>query len=232
MKKLKTEEGITLVSLAVTIIVLVILAGITVSYVIGDNGLIKQAQGIEANAIAAEQEAQEQINALKGEEKYTEDGTVILGDENSPTVNSLTITEFAFNSFRVNINVTETGSGIDKIEYSADDGVTYVMPVENNTAKTYKFENLRYSKQYNVKVKITDKNGNQTIVSKVVNNIKIGDYVNYTYDTVSSGYSLLAKYSGYDSDQTIAQSSTTLQWRVLNIDEYAKTIDLVSENPT
>ena len=61
---------------------------------------------------------------------------------------------------------------------------------------------------------------------------KIGDYVNYTYDrTDKEGnaltYSLPSTKSGY-SDRTIAQSSTTLQWRILNIDETTGTIDLVS----
>ncbi|MGN1326684.1 MAG: hypothetical protein ACI4VQ_01155, partial [Clostridia bacterium] len=77
---------------------------------------------------------------------------------------------------------------------------------------------------------ITDVNFGQGVYAVV--KPKIGDYVNYTYDTVSSGYSLLAKYSGYDSDQTIVQSSTTLQWRILNIDEENGKIDLVSAAPT
>ena len=59
---------------------------------------------------------------------------------------------------------------------------------------------------------------------------KIGDYVNYTYDTASS-YSLSSTYSGDSSNQTIAQT-TGLKWRILNIDEANGTVDLISENPT
>ena len=38
---------------------------------------------------------------------------------------------------------------------------------------------------------------------------KIGDYVNYTYDidSASSSYTLESKYSGYSSNQTIAQTT-------------------------
>ena len=35
--------------------------------------------------------------------------------------------------------------------------------------------------------------------------IKVGDYVDYTYDTVEDGYLVEAKYSGYTEDQTITQ---------------------------
>ena len=43
-KKSKSEQGITLVALVVTIIVLLILAGITISAVLGENGLVEKAK--------------------------------------------------------------------------------------------------------------------------------------------------------------------------------------------
>ena len=57
--------------------------------------------------------------------------------------------------------------------------------------------------------------------------IKVGDYVNYTYDTVSAGYSLPGAQSGYTSNQTIAQTSG-LKWKILNIEPNG-TVDLISE---
>ena len=42
--KTKEIKGITLITLAVTIVVLLILAGISINTVIGDNGIITQAQ--------------------------------------------------------------------------------------------------------------------------------------------------------------------------------------------
>jgi len=41
---LKGQKGITLVALVVTIIVLIILAGISISLLLGDNGIIQKAQ--------------------------------------------------------------------------------------------------------------------------------------------------------------------------------------------
>ena len=44
MKKTKEKRGITLIALIITIIVLLILAGLTISMVVGDNGVLKQSQ--------------------------------------------------------------------------------------------------------------------------------------------------------------------------------------------
>ena len=60
--------------------------------------------------------------------------------------------------------------------------------------------------------------------------LKIGDYVNYTYDTVSAGYSLSKAHSGYSSDKTITQPTTKLQWRVLGLDKNGN-IELISATP-
>ena len=42
--KTKENNGITLVALVVTIVVLLILAGVTINLVLGENGLITQAK--------------------------------------------------------------------------------------------------------------------------------------------------------------------------------------------
>ena len=53
-KIIKKAKGITLISLVITIIILLILAGVTLSLTLGDNGIITQAQKAkEAQEIAA-----------------------------------------------------------------------------------------------------------------------------------------------------------------------------------
>ena len=47
LQKKKYEKGITLVALVVTIVVLLILAGVSISTVIGDNGIITKAKEAE-----------------------------------------------------------------------------------------------------------------------------------------------------------------------------------------
>ena len=68
----KQEEGITLLVLAITIIVLLILAGITISAITGDNGIIRNAgQAKEEMEIANEKEILEKaIVQAMGNNKY------------------------------------------------------------------------------------------------------------------------------------------------------------------
>ena len=68
------NKGITLVALVVTIIVLLILAGVTITSLLGDDGIIKKA-GEAANAMnVAIQTEQEEMNALLEKLNSTIDG--------------------------------------------------------------------------------------------------------------------------------------------------------------
>ena len=50
-ERLKTHKGITLIALVITIIVLLILAGVTIATLTGDNGILTKAQNAkEKNA--------------------------------------------------------------------------------------------------------------------------------------------------------------------------------------
>lgn len=49
----KKEKGITLVALVVTIVVLLILAGVSITMVLGNNGIVKKAQDAKANYTTA-----------------------------------------------------------------------------------------------------------------------------------------------------------------------------------
>lgn len=61
------QKGITLVALVVTIIVLIILAGISITMLVGDNGIITMAQKAKENIELAKIEEENQLNALYGE---------------------------------------------------------------------------------------------------------------------------------------------------------------------
>ena len=153
-KKLKKgNEGITLVALVVTIVVLLILAGISLNLVLGQNGIISRAQ-----------------------------------DARNQTAEGKTNTEKAINAL-------------------TDEMEAYVKENEGG-------------------------NGNNGGTPADLSKYNIGDEVAYTYDVVSGGYTLTAAQSGYTSDQTVAQSSTTLKWKIINKDESTGTIDIVSAEPT
>ena len=61
-KQLKSKNGITLIALVVTIIVLIILAGVSISLVLGDNGIITKAKQGKENTELAKVEEEVQLN--------------------------------------------------------------------------------------------------------------------------------------------------------------------------
>lgn len=66
MKNFKNQKGITLVALVVTIIVLLILAGVTLSLVAGENGILGRAtSAVDKNEIGT---AKEQVQLLLADE--------------------------------------------------------------------------------------------------------------------------------------------------------------------
>ena len=60
----KKEKGITLVALVITIIVLLILAGVTISLVVSDNGVINKAKGAKTNMGNAQNRENEELQNL------------------------------------------------------------------------------------------------------------------------------------------------------------------------
>ena len=121
------------------------------------------------------------------------------------------------------------------IESTISGGTTTVSPevpyavTENGTYKftvTGTVDGKTYTKNVTATV-------NQYKNEINLDEIQIGDYVNYTYDidSASSSYTLESKYSGYSSNQTIAQT-TGLTWKVLNVDKENDTVDIISTNPT
>ena len=140
----KTEKGITLVALVVTIVVLLILAGVSINLVLGNNGIIAKAKDAETKSAEASQ------NDLKGMNALTEEMNNALGEK-------------------------------PKVDLS------------------------KY---------------------------KIGDYVNYTYDTAENYVLTSATYGSSSNPADGIPQTAGLKWRILNIDETNGTVDLISENPT
>ncbi len=64
-KRILKERGITLIALVVTIVVLLILAGVTINAVFSDSGIIKKAQEAQNKANESVQKDMEQINTLE-----------------------------------------------------------------------------------------------------------------------------------------------------------------------
>jgi len=65
LTQLKSKNGITLIALVVTIIVLIILAGVSISLVLGDNGIVTKAKEAKQNMQVAANEEQESLANLE-----------------------------------------------------------------------------------------------------------------------------------------------------------------------
>ena len=270
--KTKEMKGITLVALVITIVVLLILAGVSINTVLGDDGIIKKAK--EAAEATKRASAEEEMNRLVLEyqlasndetlesflqEKVTEgridgvtdngDGTITITKKVEGKDYTITVKKPAASTPSVKVGAIRvvsdsTGAGSSLGEASTRKGTTLYIMIESTISGgtttvspevpyavtengTYKFtvtgtvNGTAYTKEVSVEV-------NQ-FREFSIDDIQIGDSVNYTYDSAGS-YSLSSAYSG-DSNQTIAQT-TGLTWKVLNVDKENDTVDIISTNPT
>jgi len=66
---MKNQKGITLIALVITIIVLLILAGVSIAMLTGENGILNQAKGSKAATVKAEavEKINLALNAVKSE---------------------------------------------------------------------------------------------------------------------------------------------------------------------
>ena len=73
MQKQKNKQrGITLISLVVTIIVLIILAGVSINMIVGENGIITQAQKVAEDTKQAQEKEMISLAMLEIEMGNTE----------------------------------------------------------------------------------------------------------------------------------------------------------------
>ena len=278
MKKLQTKKsntGITLITLVITIVVLSILAGVSINTVVGDDGIIQKAK--EAAETTRRASAEEEMNRLvleyqlaKSDENFEDflqekinegringatdngDGTVTIskrvdGKDYTITVKKPVAPTPSVKVGAIRVVSDSTGAGSSLGEASTRKGTTLYIMIESTISGgtttvspqvpyavtengTYKFTvtGTVNGTAYTKEVSVTVNQFKNSILEDI--NIKIGDSVNYTYDSAGS-YSLSSTYSGYSSNQTIAQT-TGLTWKVLNVDKENDTVDIISTNPT
>ena len=252
-----------------------ILAGVSINTVLGDDGIIKKAK--EAATATKQASAEEEMNRLVLEyqlaskdetlesflqEKVTEgridgvtdngDGTITItkkveGKDYTITVKKPVAPTPSVKVGAIRVVADSTGAGSSLGEASTRKGTTLYIMIDSSISGgtttvspevpyavtengTYKFTVIGTvnGTAYTKEVSVTVNQFKNSILEDI--NIKIGDSVNYTYDSAGS-YSLSSTYSGYSSNQTIAQT-TGLTWKVLNVDKENDTVDIISTNPT
>lgn len=126
------DNGITLIALVITIIVLLILAGITLNFVLGDNGIIRKAIISRENTNQATKQEEEQLRNLEdnleistNRQENSKKRTIIFDsqiDEKGPIINAGLEDGSSERAFTDNINnydiiLLYVQSTVDEITY-------------------------------------------------------------------------------------------------------------------
>ena len=164
MKTKENNRGITLVALVVTIVVLLILAGVSINLVIGQNGIITKAQEAkekyEQVAINEEIERNKLYNEIV---EYLDDNTSTEEDVEPLAVN-------VKNTGRGESTATVTVEVTNEKPEGSDVTVSYYIKLSSDTDDNYQqkhtgkdlsytFTDLSYSSSYTIKIEVTDASG-------------------------------------------------------------------------
>lgn len=109
---MERNKGITMISLAVTIIVLIILAGVTINTLVGDNGIITMAQKAKENTELAKLEEEQQLNNLY--EELQNNGGVIEDGSGAEAIKKL-------KNFKKVIATAITNEGVPTLETDTEE---------------------------------------------------------------------------------------------------------------
>lgn len=204
---LKSRKGITLIALVITIIVLLILAGISISMLSGDNGILQRATHSKEKTIIASEIEQIQLEVLGS---YETNGALLIGRVNDNIKNHISgvITDDAtqfpltvtYTETRNNYKVYENGKVEEKI-IKIPEGLTIGSTVVYNPSGTY-----NWKAKYATSNKSVTKTDNNTTVEDDSNDILLSS----------------------ESDGTFQITS----WKVLSIDKENDKIELIPNAPT
>lgn len=151
-EKVANNKAITLISLVITIVVLLILAGVTISMISGNESIIDNAKKAnDTNKLQAEsEEIQAIINmaSAKGIKNGNYSGSITVEEAKTAITNKFSDAQFLNNEFPLGVviggnrysidNLGEVGYFIDK-EYLKSTGTQYI-DTEVNPANTVDFE--------------------------------------------------------------------------------------------
>ena len=198
------NKGITLIALVITIIVLLILAGVTIATLAGENGIL-------TNATAAKEETR--YATIKEEKDLWELNKLTDERTGSDTAESR---EEVINRLYDNGTITKeerdtllAGDAITVADKTISFGATLVEMFKQAQADN-----------------CTDTNcGNQ-------NHLHIGDYLNYTPSDSSATTGVLTEQeTGYADEEQKYTVNTSTKWRVLGLNEAGDQILLTTESP-
>ena len=126
---MKNQKGVTLIALVITIIVLLILAGVSIAMLTGDNGILTQAN--EAKITNIEGRVKEEINLAVQAAKLAAESKTAKNAGYSAAENLSDVKAELEKDLKTGYTVTATASPIT-IEYTGED---YKKATKKETAK-------------------------------------------------------------------------------------------------
>ena len=198
--KFKNAKGITLIALVITIIVLLILAGVTIATLTGDNGILNQAGKAKDKTTEAESIERVQVEVAGS---YGLDGTIDKDqlNKNLGNIAGLKIGESNFGGENIvkELPATVTLNGYD-IVINANGGVKKIPEI---IAKIRANPQAYYGKKVtNYKVSDSDTNTYRIFYVDKDNDFKDGYNTIYLKADFSSTSYKLNDYASYDSVNT------------------------------
>ena len=225
---IKTTHGITLIALVITIIILLILAGITINLTLGEHGIIKMAEKSGKSYVNAAEDEQKKLGGLWNEVDNIINGT---GNANNP----VTIPPFGTiiktqdkinytadgkgNTIPVPVGFTplaESDNGYKStgfvIKNDSDNNEFVWVPVDNKT--TYKYERVAFTRSgwnctESINIKTGEITSNTTIFTETMPIVETG---RTELDSVNQygGYYIGRYEAGIASKTARTSSSGTL----------------------
>lgn len=210
----RKNQGITLIALIITVIVLIILAGVTINMVVGDNGIISKSKYAKEETRGARVE----------EERDLWKANQALDEYGNPNSESLTeIIDRLVSQGLLNENEKDQILGNEEKEIEATGKVTI-------GSRTIVFGTGEMTLVDMFKKAEAEGCMNLDGACDKEDHLHIGDYVNYQ-SPASGTYTITEEKSGIREKQTYDITKNQLNWRVLGIDKETGGLKLIAGSP-
>ena len=226
---MKKQRGITLIALVITIVVLLILAGVSISMVVGNNGILTQAtDSVSQNKEAVVKEEME-LAWASAETEFMKEYTKDTSKQRAEYFTESQLNEFLGGTV---LDVVYNENGTSTVKYTKD-GLIYEMQIDVNGQVTVPEKKKAIEVYENF---AGDEEG------ATEGKLHIGDYINYNPNpnnltteemTVANGYKYISTNSQTGLEDAIAENNyngTTgvteqvftvqsgLSWRVIGME--------------
>ena len=233
MKRLK-EQGITLLALAITVIIMLILAGITLNAALGDHGIIKEAKSTVDDYEKAQEDEQSSLEAIRKEIAKNRKKEVKVSSKIIDS-NGNEVTERQDEGTKLKI----------QLELTKDDDIE-ITSVKDKNGNIINGDNLIYTSEDITSngeyVFIIGWNLNGTTQPDKEQIVKvdqfkisyIGKYVKYEPDKATYSKNLLkANYTGSSSNSNnFTTEEYTGGWQIMDYNEETGEMTIVMAQPT